>query len=366
MIRAALAAKASIAVGIVFLGVFAFARDKKPHYGKRSSIDHVSKAQALAARGDYEQAIIECNKAIAADPLYTYAYSVLGDTYRLQKRYSEAMAEFRKAQEMDPQNVLPHLDMGKLYFEQDKLSDAVAEYKRAIELDPQGYVPHYNLGIIFDSQGRYDEAIAEYKKALELKPGDTDTQSKLDAAYKAKGGPSTPTPTPAQSAPPTIVVVEPAVAQSGQTLEVSDPSLTIRGAAMDISGFPTVAINGSPAAMRPKSPQAAEFWSDPIALHPGENKFDITATNAGHAETRFSFVARYTPKAAAASVNPKALSKAEILDLLTNFVPSSRVAEEVKKRGVKFTPTEEDLREIRQAGGADDLIQSLKEFTRPN
>lgn len=167
----------------------------------------------------------------------------------------------------------------------------------------------------------------------------------------------------APAAPPTIVLVEPSVTNSGATLELATSPLTIRGVAMDNSGIPVVTINGTPAALRPKSAQAAEFSSDPIVLQPGENRFEITATNAAHAEAKVVFVARYktTAPQPATQTNAKALAKAEILDLLKGDVPSARVASLVKERGVKWTPSEDDIKEIRAAGGGDDLVEALKQ-----
>lgn len=56
----------------------------------------------------------------------------------------------------------------------------------------------------------------------------------------------------------------------------------------------------------------------------------------------------------------KALGKADIVDLLKGEVPSARVVELVKQRGIKFAPTEDDYKEIRAAGGDDELISVLK------
>lgn len=172
---------------------------------------------------------------------------------------------------------------------------------------------------------------------------------------------------PPPAAPPTIILVEPSVASSGQTLEVTNSSLTIRGVAMDNSGIPAVTINGAPVSMRPKSAQAAEFSSDPIVLNPGENRFEVAATNAAHAEAKFVFTARFTPPAPVekppqiVQANPKALGQADIIDLLKGDVPSERVAQLVKERGIRFVPSEDDLKEIRAAGGGDDLVDAMKQ-----
>lgn len=177
---------------------------------------------------------------------------------------------------------------------------------------------------------------------------------------------ATPPPAPAPSAPPSppaVVISEPGGAGANQTVDLQDSPLVVRGVAMDSTGIPVVNINGRPANMRPQSTQAAEFWSEPLPLQSGANPIRITAVNSGHVETNVTFTIRYTPKAP--PFNPKALGKAEIISLLQGAVPSSRVAGIVKDRGVKFTPTAEDLNDIRAAGGDDELIQAIQQAVPP-
>ena len=190
----------------------------------------------------------------------------------------------------------------------------------------------------------------------------------LDAAKF--GGPAASTnpvnpvaPSPAGAAP-TIVLVDPSVVDSGETVEVTSSTLIIRGVVTDPSGIPSVTINGNPTGLRPKGPQAAAFMSDPIQLNSGENVFEIVATDAAHVQARITFVARYTPSVVVPvrttpRSNGKGLSKAEILSLLQGGVPSQRVADIVGQRGIAFVPSQDDLKEIRAAGGGNDLMNGL-------
>jgi len=174
---------------------------------------------------------------------------------------------------------------------------------------------------------------------------------------------------PAPAVLPTIVLIDPPAAGEGQTVEVASSPLVIRGVVMDASGIPVVTINGKSVTIRPTSAQAAQFKSDPIALQAGENRFEVSAINSGHGEAKVTFVAHLAssaPKAQPAEpINSKGLGKAEILGLLQGDVPSARVAELVKERGLKFVPTQDDLKEIRTAGGADDLIDALNQSPAP-
>jgi hypothetical protein len=138
---------------------------------------------------------------------------------------------------------------------------------------------------------------------------------------------------------------------------------------MDASGIPIVTVNGRSVTMRPTSTQAAQFRSDPIDLQSGENRFEVSAVNSSHRQAKVTFIAHLSslrPKAQPAEpANPKGLGKGEILNLLKGDVPSERVAGLVKERGIKFVPTPDDLKDIRSAGGDDDLIGAISQAAAP-
>jgi hypothetical protein len=168
--------------------------------------------------------------------------------------------------------------------------------------------------------------------------------------------------TPA-AAPPQIVIFEPS--PTNGMLETKDPTLKIRGVAIYKSGMPMVSINGTPANMKPQDAQTAQFWSDPLTLNQGENRFEIVATNRDQSQARQSFVVKYVASAPRPTSKSNAMTKEQILELLKGAVPSPRVAQLVKDRGIEFTPSEDDLNEIRQAGGDDPLIAVIRKAVGP-
>ena len=161
------------------------------------------------------------------------------------------------------------------------------------------------------------------------------------------------------STPPAIVLSSPPGASEGHPVEWQDPMIVIRGVAMDNNGIPVVKINGMAANMKPQTAQAAEFWSDPLTLQVGTNTIRVAATNSARLEGKVVLTIDYKPKAP--SVNTKGLDKAEIVSLLQGAVPAARVAELIRERGLKFSPTSADLKEIRIAGGTEDLIQAIRQ-----
>ena len=174
--------------------------------------------------------------------------------------------------------------------------------------------------------------------------------------------PVAPAPPPkvvAPPSPPAIVLSSPPGAGENQTLEWEESTVVIRGVAMDSTGIPVVRINGSPANMRPQNSQAAEFWSDPLPLQAGGNRIQIIASNSAQVEARLDLTVHYKPKTAPA--NPRALDRLEIEGLLQGGVPPARIADLVKERGIKFSPSTDDLNAIRAAGGTDDLIEAIQQ-----
>jgi len=168
-----------------------------------------------------------------------------------------------------------------------------------------------------------------------------------------------PQPKPEPPSPPTLVLSSPQDGGANQPVEVDEPTVIIRGVAMDRTGIPVVTINGSPVNMRPQSTQAAEFWSEPLKLKEGNNAIQIVAANAANVEAKRDLVLHYKPKAA--PVNPRALGMDDILSLLQGGVPPAHIAEVIKQRGVKFSPSADDLKAIRDAGGTDELIDAIQQ-----
>lgn len=225
---------------------------------------------------------------------------------------------------------------------------------------------HSGIGIVSAAEGgveatqSIERAIENFDFALSLARPPAPPPP---AVVERPAAPTAPQSPAAPAAAPSIVLVAPGGAGGEQAVERDESPLVIRGAAMDSSGIPVATINGSPANMRPQSTQAAEFWSDPLPLQPGENRFQISAANTARVESHLLILVRYTPKAA--SVNPRALGKEEIIDLLHGGVPSARLADLVKERTIKFRPTEDDLNVIRAEGGSDELIQAIRQAAGP-
>ena len=128
---------------------------------------------------DLATAISYLNQAIAKDPAYAQAYSVLASAYwagngdqRPSEVFPKSSAAARKAMELDPSLALAHAVLGDNLMEFDwDFAGGEAEFKKALKLDPNHATVHhfyaFDIGMI---GGREQEALAEINRAHLLDP----------------------------------------------------------------------------------------------------------------------------------------------------------------------------------------------------
>ena len=221
---------------------------------------------------------------------------------------------------------------------------------------------------------------------------------------------------PTPSAPPKMRIMEPAIADLTQPVEVSQPMVTLRGAALDSRGVLSVMVGDRQAELRSTGDiRAVEFTGKDIPLREGLNRVAVTATNVDHQNAQLEVLFWYRPAATpgpmppaappvaplstpsapppaptptqtetstpaapstptaapAAPTSPKAsssegvpLHKDEILRMVQNSLPSDQVADMVKESGIDFEPTDDYLESLRKAGAKDILIEALRKAKR--
>ncbi len=166
---------------------------------------------------------------------------------------------------------------------------------------------------------------------------------------------------------PELHVLDPPMPDPLNPVEVLDSPLNLQGAALDPSGVSSVTVNGREAEIRssgdPGDRKAVMFTARNLALQQGLNRVRIEATNNLGAKSSIGvlFFLRSKPKPLAR----RPLSQVQVIELLKGGVPSGRVAALVNERGIDFQPTGEFLEALREAGGDEELANSLKSAKQP-
>ena len=125
---------------------------------------------ALADRGQVDEAIVHYRKALEIKPDYADAHFNLGFALEGRGQVDEAIAHFQKALEINPENVKAHINLGIALTDRGQVDDSIAHFQKALEIKPDYAVAHFNLGVALAGRGQVDEAIIHFQKALEIKP----------------------------------------------------------------------------------------------------------------------------------------------------------------------------------------------------
>jgi adenylate cyclase len=136
--------------------------------------------ELFMVRGDNLQARRFCEKAIALDPSYAVAYSLMGLTYWAEwlalanldpQALEQAFTLARQALALDDSLPAAHELLGAVYLWRDKqYEQAIAEIERAITHHPHFFSAYYMLAFALNSAGRPEETIANAKVAMQLHP----------------------------------------------------------------------------------------------------------------------------------------------------------------------------------------------------
>ncbi len=97
-----------------------------------------------------------------------------------------------------------------------------------------------------------------------------------------------PAPSPPPVMPPTITVLEPAGAEKGREIQVTGPTLRVRGTAFHPSGIVSVSVNGQAAILKAATPQNVEFEVPNLTLDSDFTALVLVATAADRSQVQLA------------------------------------------------------------------------------
>ncbi|WP_293062938.1 tetratricopeptide repeat protein [Okeania sp. SIO2B3] len=187
---------------------------------------YIQKAIAYNQKGLYEQAIAECQQAIAVQPNMAMAYKILGNAQQKigsASQLQEAKQNYLKAISLDSQDASIHVNLGSLYAQEQLWAKAIPCYQQAIAIKPdfvgayrnlakawtqvsrqveaadcwyEAYTldqvnitpdQHLSLGNTLCRQGQLTKAISCYQRAIKLNPNYVAAYQNLATTFKRQG-----------------------------------------------------------------------------------------------------------------------------------------------------------------------------------
>jgi hypothetical protein len=211
------------------------------------------------------------------------------------------------------------------------------------------------------------------------------------------------------AAGPQVRIMDPAIADPTQPVEVAQSTVMLRGVARDPKGVVSVKVNGREAEIRSAGDiSTVEFSLKDLAVGEGLNRVAVVATNVDRQTTQLEVLLwGHLPSAPAPTVPPTAtpsptpaspspaqvatptstptapptagpaappapaddsdsvpLHKDEILQMVQNGFPGEQIVDLVEESGIDFEPTEDYYKTLRKAGADDALISALRKAKR--
>jgi tetratricopeptide (TPR) repeat protein len=129
------------------------------------------------------EAVEAFQKAIAADPSFSWPYNNIGLLYLNQNDDEQALAWFTKAVEVNPNHLRAVHNQGRAAHKLKRYDQAAASYSRTIAMDPAYAEAHANLGRVLIEAGQRLEGIRELQVAVSLDPSLQQEQAYLNARF---------------------------------------------------------------------------------------------------------------------------------------------------------------------------------------
>lgn len=136
---------------------------KSPHKAR----PYYNLGVAYYQHGDFDQAIVDYDRAIAIKPDYTEAYNNRGLLYYYEGNYVQAIANFNKAVEFSAGSTKAYYNLGLCYAHQGRFAMAVADYNKAVEIGPPDADVYISRSIIYGIRGDFAQALSDCNKAIE-------------------------------------------------------------------------------------------------------------------------------------------------------------------------------------------------------
>ena len=140
---------------------------------------YIMEARNRIARNEIDQAFNLLQNANKIMPNSAAIHFNLGFVYMKKGNFEQAIKECNRSLALNPYDSEVYLLLGYLCFQKKDLTNASENFKKVIELNPNSAQGHGNLGFVYAEMRKYKEAIEELKMAVKLAPGNENFRNML-------------------------------------------------------------------------------------------------------------------------------------------------------------------------------------------
>lgn len=134
-------------------------KSEKSVSNKKKALEFYDQGQDYQTREQYDQAIVQYNKAIKSDPNFAFAWDNMGLCYRKLNRFEEAIKCYKKSLEVEPKGTMPLQNMAVAYDYLKDYKSASETYLKIINNNPEDAEGYYGAGTAFFSNQDYEKGL---------------------------------------------------------------------------------------------------------------------------------------------------------------------------------------------------------------
>lgn len=131
---------------------------------------HLNQGDAKMAKGDFDGAIDDYNKALEINPKLTEAICNRGIARQSKGDLDGALVDYTKALEIDPKFVTAYHNRGLARQAKSDWDGAISDYTRALACDTKDIQDYYNRGQARQGKGDMDGALDNLKHYCDIAP----------------------------------------------------------------------------------------------------------------------------------------------------------------------------------------------------
>lgn len=148
-----------------------------------SYAEHLELGMKLYKQDDFDEAIVELQKAKALSPRHPIIRLGLARSYEKLRRYSEAESEFQELIALEPTNLANTVELAFFYMEQGKYQNANSLFQDVLNKDRSHTDALWGAGISSEGMDNLGSAQEYYQKLIKEHPG---THQAADAQVRLK------------------------------------------------------------------------------------------------------------------------------------------------------------------------------------
>jgi tetratricopeptide (TPR) repeat protein len=136
------------------------------HYNVGSAVVEMNLANALALKGESDEAMVHYQQAIKLEPKYARAYYNRGNLLFAKGQIDDAITDWERTLQLQPDDADAHTCLGNALLRKASLNEAIAHYETALALAPEDPRSRNNLAWILATSS--DAKIRDGRKAVEF------------------------------------------------------------------------------------------------------------------------------------------------------------------------------------------------------